>query len=52
MGVFDWVSTGSVILRVADIDAAVDWYRANFEIEPLSVAPTVSTESPHTSWAG
>jgi uncharacterized glyoxalase superfamily protein PhnB len=37
MGVFDGVSAGSVIVRVADVDAAVDWYRANFDIEPLYV---------------
>jgi hypothetical protein len=28
---------GAIILRVADIDAAVQWYRANFEVEPLGV---------------
>jgi catechol 2,3-dioxygenase-like lactoylglutathione lyase family enzyme len=37
MGVFDGVSMGAIILRVADVEAAVDWYRANFEIEPLRV---------------
>jgi uncharacterized glyoxalase superfamily protein PhnB len=37
MGVFDGVSTGSVIVRVTDIDKAVDWYRSNFDIEPLYV---------------
>jgi uncharacterized glyoxalase superfamily protein PhnB len=37
MGLFDKVSMGAIILRVADIDAAIDWYRSNFEIEPLRV---------------
>jgi catechol 2,3-dioxygenase-like lactoylglutathione lyase family enzyme len=37
MGVFDGVSAGSVIVRVADVDRAVDWYRDKFDIEPLYV---------------
>jgi len=37
MGLFDRVSMGAIILRVRDVDAAVDWYRASFEIEPLRV---------------
>jgi catechol 2,3-dioxygenase-like lactoylglutathione lyase family enzyme len=37
MGLFDSVSMGAIILRVRDVDAAVDWYRASFDIEPLGV---------------
>jgi hypothetical protein len=37
MGLFNRVSMGAIILRVADVDAAVEWYRANFEVEPLRV---------------
>lgn len=37
MGLFDDVTMGAIILRVASVDAAIEWYRANFEIEPLHV---------------
>lgn len=37
MGLFDEVTMGTVILRVASVDAAVEWYRTNFSIEPLRV---------------
>jgi hypothetical protein len=37
MGLFDDVTIGAIILRVASVDAAIEWYRANLEIEPVRV---------------